>query len=257
MGGPDGVGESVGLGFGSGQGAAMITTSPVVLPLELRGRDPPTSQGGTHRTASRSLARPGPFWYHILMISDIKAGRETPSGRFLLRLGPELHGRLRAEAAEAGLSLNEYCARKLALPWPPPSDPAGAVLASSRAVLGEALVGVVAFGSWARGEAMTGSDVDVLLVVEPGTRVTRGIYREWEAASPGWGGRRVDAHVVVLPSSAARVSGLWAEAALDGMVLGDRGHRIGRYLGAIRRRIAAGELERGEAHGQPYWREVA
>ena len=36
------------------------------------------------------------------------------SGRFVLRIDPGLHGALRKAARAAGVSLNEYCARKLA-----------------------------------------------------------------------------------------------------------------------------------------------
>ncbi|MFC1575971.1 toxin-antitoxin system HicB family antitoxin [Gemmatimonadota bacterium] len=39
-----------------------------------------------------------------------------PSGRFVLRIDPGLHGALRQGARETGMSLNEFCARKLAHP---------------------------------------------------------------------------------------------------------------------------------------------
>lgn len=190
-------------------------------------------------------------------MGDIAKGMESASGRFVLRLEPELHARLRGEAAAAGWSLNEYCARKLALPLPVVSDPASAVVTRAWQVLGRKLVGVLAFGSWVRAEAMTGSDVDVLLVVEPGTRVTRALYRNWDAQPLTWDGRPVDAHFVALPSTAEGASGLWAEAAVEGVVLSDPAYRIAQLLAAVRRRIAAGEIVRGVAHGQPYWREVA
>ena len=38
------------------------------------------------------------------------------SGRFVLRLPPALHSALQATARDAGLSLNEYCTRRLAAP---------------------------------------------------------------------------------------------------------------------------------------------
>lgn len=179
------------------------------------------------------------------------------SGRFLLRLDPALHARLRAAAARADLSLNEYCARRLAEPCTVGAEPATAVLTHAARVLGDALVGLVAYGSFVRDEAMTGSDVDVLAVVEPGTRVTRALYRAWDAEPLSWEGRRLDVHIVTLPAPGDSVSGLWAEVAIDGVVVSDRDYRIGRYLAAVRRRIAAGEVERGSAHGQPYWRGVA
>ena len=47
------------------------------------------------------------------MASDTSSGC---SGRFVLRIDPGLHGTLRKAARAAGVSLNEYCARKLATP---------------------------------------------------------------------------------------------------------------------------------------------
>jgi predicted nucleotidyltransferase len=178
------------------------------------------------------------------------------SGRFLLRLEPALHERLRQEAQRVGLSLNEYCARKLALPAGAGSEPAAAVLGHATRVMGGALIGLVAYGSFVRGEAMSGSDVDVLVVLERGTHVTRSLYRAWDAEPLTWNDRALDVHIVTLPAMDERVSGLWAEVAIDGIVLSDRDYRIGRYLVAVRRRIAAGEIARGVAHGQGYWREV-
>jgi len=40
----------------------------------------------------------------------------TLFGRFLLRISPGLHAALREAATAQGLSLNDYCARKLAAP---------------------------------------------------------------------------------------------------------------------------------------------
>jgi hypothetical protein len=53
------------------------------------------------------------------------------------------------------------------------------------------------------------------------------------------------------------VTGLWAEAALDGVVLFERGLVVSKRLAAVRRDIVAGRLVRRLAHGQPYWAAVA
>ncbi|NJD18667.1 MAG: nucleotidyltransferase domain-containing protein [Gemmatimonadetes bacterium] len=115
------------------------------------------------------------------------------------------------------------------------------------------LVGIVAFGSWARGEAADGSDVDVLVVVAPSVPLTRGLYREWDDEPLSWRGRPVEAHFVHIPDPGESPSSLWAEAALDGVVLFERGLALSRRLAAMRRRIAAGQLSRRRIHGQPYW----
>src|SRR5262245_37380424 len=93
-----------------------------------------------------------------------KARGET--ARFLLRIDASLHAGLREAARGAGLSLNEYCARRLAAPvgGPGAGPDASAVVASAAALFGTDLIGVVAFGSWSRGELADSSDVDLLVV---------------------------------------------------------------------------------------------
>lgn len=66
----------------------------------------------------------------------------------------------------------------------------------------------------------------------------------------------VDAHFVHPPADDA-LSGLWAEAALDGVVLFERGGHLSAHLVRVRRAIAEGRLVRRVVHGQPYWTEAA
>ena len=136
-----------------------------------------------------------------------------------------------------------------------PMDPAAAaVVDRARAVLGDSLLGVVAFGSWARGEQTSTSDLDVLLIAGEGVPVSRALYRRWDAR-PGlfWDGHEVAPHFVRLPSGDAPVSGLWAEVARDGLILFERDLAVSRHLGNVRRRIARGELSVRKAGGQRYW----
>ena len=188
-----------------------------------------------------------------------RSGRTPASGRFVLRIVPGLHAALRAAARDSGVSLNDYCARKLALPGGPSAatDPAGAAVARAAGLFGERLLGVVAYGSWARGEAGAQSDVDLLVVLDAGVALTRALYREWDAAPLEWAGHPVEAHFVHLPPPSETVAGLWAEVALDGIVLFERGLRVSTRLAAIRRDVASGRIVRREAHGQPYWTKVA
>jgi hypothetical protein len=187
------------------------------------------------------------------------SGRTPASGRFVLRIDPGLHAALRAAARESGVSLNDYCARKLALPVGSlaATDPAGAAVARAAGLFGERLLGVVAYGSWARGEAGVSSDVDLLVVLEEGVPLTRALYREWDKAPLEWAGLPVEAHFVHLPPPAQTVAGLWGEVALDGIVLFERGLRVSTRVAAIRRDIAAGRIKRREAHGQAYWTTAA
>lgn len=182
------------------------------------------------------------------------ADERSFSGRFVLRLQPGLHGALHGAAEATGLSLNEYCARKLASPGPPldDADAVAAVKAAAR-IGGDRLVGVVAFGSWARREQGPDSDVDLLVVLDDRLAVTRDLYRRWDTETPRWGGHPVEPHFVHLPPPERPASALWAEAAIDGIVLFERSLRVSRRLAAVRAEIAAGRLQRRQAHGQPYW----
>lgn len=190
-------------------------------------------------------------------MTDTSDSPTLPSGRFVLRIEPRLHAALRQEAAQAGLSLNEYCARRLTGAGTAVAGPGWSVVERARAVLPTGLAGVVVYGSWARGEAGPDSDVDVLLVVEREVRIVRGLYARWDEQPVGWAGRPVEPHFVRLPGADETPSGLWAEVAVDGVVLFDPGLAVSRVLVALRRRIAAGDLVRREAHGQPYWLEAS
>lgn len=196
-----------------------------------------------------------------IAVLDIKkrAKAENASGRFLLRIAPELHALLRRAAEDAGISLNEYCARKLVAPQGGLAslEPAVEAVQRAAAMFGDSLVGVAAFGSWARGEAAAASDVDLLVVVERRVELTRRLYREWDRTPLAWDGRRVEQHFVHLPAAGRRVGGLWAELAVDGIVLFERGLALSTRLVRVRRQIAAGRLVRRTLHGQPYWKEVA
>jgi len=185
--------------------------------------------------------------------------RVPASGRFVLRIEPGLHAALRAAARDSGVSLNDYCARKLALPAGPSAAtaPASAAVAQAASLFGGSLRGVVAYGSWARGEAAAGSDVDLLVVLDEGVPLTRALYREWDQVPLEWAGRPVEAHFAHVPPAAHLAAGLWAEVALDGIVLFERGFGVSTRLAAIRRDIAAGRIVRREAHGQAYWTTAA
>lgn len=178
----------------------------------------------------------------------------TPSGRFVLRIDPGLHGSLREAARAAATSLNEYCARKLASPGVWMDEEASAIVERAASILGEALVGVVAFGSWVRGEHDATSDFDVLLIADDDLPVSRHLYRRWDDA-PGlaWQGLEVEPHFVHLLPEGEVPSGLWGEVATDGVILFERGFQVSTRLAEVRRRIADGGIVRRFAEGQPYW----
>jgi hypothetical protein len=190
-----------------------------------------------------------------MLEDDIMATKA--SGRFVLRLEPGLHAALRRAAAAAGVSLNEYCARKLSAPGSEPTDAAAAIVARAAETAGDGLVGVVAFGSWARGEERPDSDLDILIVVDPRTKLKRSLYRGWDSGDLEVGGLRVEPHIVHLPEPSDRPSSLWLEVAVDGVVLFERGLEASRHLARVRSFIAEGGTRRKWSHGQPYWVEAA
>ena len=181
------------------------------------------------------------------------------SGRFVLRLDPGLHAALREAARDSGLSLNDYCARKLAAPtgdltalgW------GAAAVERAAALCGGDLLGVAAFGSWARGELVKTSDLDLLIVVESTVALTRALYRSWDEHPLAAEGRTVEPHFVHLPALDGRVGAVWAEVALDGVVLFERGFRLSATLVRVRHEILSGRVVRRVVHGHPYWTSVA
>jgi len=191
-------------------------------------------------------------------MSDIKRSLDREvgcSGRFLLRIDPGLHAALRHAASASGQSLNEYCGRKLAAPVGELSAFAAAAAAVTRAaaVAGDALVGVVAFGSWARSELHDASDIDLLVVLDRSVELSRTLYRRWDEQPVVCDGRPVEPHFVTLLEPSAPAVGLWAEAAVEGIVLFARDHELQARLAAIRRDLIEGRVVRKRVHGQPYW----
>lgn len=177
------------------------------------------------------------------------------SGRFVLRMPGTLHETLHGAARAAGLSLNEYCVRRLSTGGPVHED-AAALVSRAAAAAGGGLTALILHGSWVRGETSSGSDVDALVVVDTAVALRRSLYREWDRHPAAWCGRPVDPHFVHLPEEGT-LSGLWAEVATHGLTLFDRDGQVGSHLGRVRAAIADGRLRRRIAHGQPYWIEAA
>jgi hypothetical protein len=188
-----------------------------------------------------------------------RAGGSGSSGRFVLRIDPGLHGALREAARAAGVSLNEYCARKLATPTFGFEGLEFTIEAVQRAaaVVGGHLIGLAAFGSWTREELHDESDIDLLVVVEDELRLSRDLYLAWDEAPIWWNGHRVEPHFVHLPDLERTTLGLWAEAAVDAIILFTRDLTLPSRLARVRNDIAAGRIVRRVVHGQPYWTEVA
>ncbi|MGH9409463.1 MAG: nucleotidyltransferase domain-containing protein [Vicinamibacterales bacterium] len=165
-----------------------------------------------------------------------------------------LHRQLQNAARQAGISLNEYCVRRLAAGGTGVGlrPDAAALVVRASEVAGRALLGVVLHGSWVRGTAGPSSDVDALIVIDAGIPLRRDLYTRWDARSVTWEGRPVDPHFVHVPEAPAG-AGVWAEASVEGVVLFEIDGLVSAALAAARREIANGRLLRRLVHGQPYW----
>ena len=81
-----------------------------------------------------------------------------------------------------------------------------AVVSWAVEAFGDAVTGVIAYGSWARGEATSDSDVDVLIVVDPSVALTRDIYRRCDAADLQWEGHPVQFQIVHPPAAVVQTA---------------------------------------------------
>ncbi len=172
------------------------------------------------------------------------------SGKFILRVEPELHQSLARRAQANGLSLNELCVQFLSQ----------GVNGLSDSVINEELLrqiiavyqplglqSVVLFGSSARGTQTESSDVDLLLVMHASTSIKRELYRHWDH-------EKINLHFVHTVSDLSRPSSLWLEVALDGKILyQDQQKLTSNALKQIRQKILRGDFIRKESHGHPYW----
>jgi predicted nucleotidyltransferase len=179
------------------------------------------------------------------------------SGKFVLRVPQDLHRTLKNRAARRGISLNELCVQALESYLA-----AGQADKTSRTnekqrwfrvikkLLDESLLGVILFGSTARGEARSTSDIDLLIVVSSDLPLNRRLYALWDEHLSE---ENYSPHFVHLPENIDSAGSIWYEAAVDGIVLYEKGRQLSRFLGRIRRKIVSGGVERRVAYGHPYW----
>lgn len=120
-------------------------------------------------------------------------------------------------------------------------------------MLDGSLVGIVAFGSWARGELAESSDIDMLIVAAASVPIRRGLYARWDEQPICWNRHPIEPHFVHLPDGTRTPSGLWAEVATDGRVLFDAHTQVSSYLASVRQAVADGQLRRETVHGHGYW----
>ncbi|PIT99867.1 MAG: hypothetical protein COT74_08795 [Bdellovibrionales bacterium CG10_big_fil_rev_8_21_14_0_10_45_34] len=178
--------------------------------------------------------------------------RQTPSGKFVLRVGGELHTKLKKEAEQRKLSLNDLIVSMIK--DSKTQNTYTEVATACENFFGERFLGLVVFGSHARGESRASSDIDLLVIVDPSVPISRELYRTWDHKSPTWR-KNYSFHFVHLPhfDVDGRPSGLWLESALEGIVLVDKAGEVSSVLSRLRNQIASGMFRRNYLHGHPYW----
>jgi len=189
------------------------------------------------------------------------------SGKFVLRLSPDLHKHLKHEAQLRGLSLNQLCVERLSLNEPtsrseillPLLKDLPMRLLSQRFLESQnfRLEGVVLFGSMVRGGSTASSDIDLLLVLPKGSEATRELYSVWDERLGGkirsLCSREVNPQFVSIPRDISDAGSLWLEVAHEGIVIWERDFALSTCLQALRKIVEKKTVVRKECHGQPYW----
>ena len=174
------------------------------------------------------------------------------SGKFVLRIDPLLHKQLKEKARANGESLNELCGtliRSGLRGEGPTGGRHGVVVRTARQQFGGAFLGLLLFGSQARGDSHDSSDTDLLIVLDRSVQIRRELYRRWPDPADG----REVVHFAHLPEDAVSAGSLWLECALDGIVLHDPEGRVRTALAGLKALIASGRIVRRSTHGQGYW----
>lgn len=179
----------------------------------------------------------------------MKAKNTRPSGKFVLRVPPDLHSHLRSLAQKKGLSLNQLILKTLEKDSASNETPdfSWALTAWPHRILA-----IVKFGSQVRGEATERSDVDLLIVLDRAAELSPELYRKWTQTAPddfaNW-----NPQFVHLPRGIDDAGSLWFEVALEGEFLWEKDSSVREFIYKVKDAIASGRLIRKWSHGQPYW----
>lgn len=171
--------------------------------------------------------------------------------RILLRLPEALHQMVKARATEGNSSVNSVLVQAIqqGLSMGDVGKVEPLIIKKATSEFGDAFVGLLLFGSRARGDAYKTSDTDILLVVDQSVRVVRELYRSWDEILPDG----ISLNISNLPLTASEAGSLWLECALDAKILYDPTGALRRRLDEIKEMIVSGVFVRRTTHGQGYW----
>jgi hypothetical protein len=150
-----------------------------------------------------------------------------------------------------GVSINSLLERLISqgISNPLASTISESIVRRARDEYGEKFIGLLLFGSQARGDYHDTSDTDLLLVVSEELRIRRSMYRGWDNFLP----EGISLHLGHLPKIPSEAGSLWLECSLDAMILFGPTGAIQHTILAVRDFVTSGAVVRRVTHGQGYW----
>lgn len=181
------------------------------------------------------------------------------SGKFVLRIPPQLHGQLKKLSQQKGVSLNQTCSdliqkglhfqRENLLP----SDRLEKIHNKLTHKYRDDYLGLVLFGSIVKQNMFEFSDIDLLVVLHTQTKLTRSHYRYWDQNIDDEETPIINPHFVHLPRENKSLGSLWLEVAHSHILFWQRTPQVSKTLNRIKNLILDGHVRRKSTHGQPYW----
>lgn len=175
----------------------------------------------------------------------------SASGKFVLRIDPNLHEFFKKEAQKHQVSLNQLLVNKLTSTSNETNEKK--IIKDITSLWNSELIGIVLFGSTVRGEQKASSDIDLLIVLEDTTKILRPLYKKWDQSFSSPEYNAYSPQFVHLPKKITSPSSIWLEVALEGEILYDTNDRIRQSIYRIKSKIASGKFIRKLSHGHPYW----
>lgn len=163
-----------------------------------------------------------------------------------------LYKKLQSIAKSKKMSLNQYSLEVLSRQE---LSSSGEILHLLKRHYKSDLVGLVLFGSHARGTATEASDIDLLIILNSTVKLKASLYRDWEKYIASHLDAAYSPHFthILEGELGDNVGSLWLELAMEGRVLMDTKGLIQRRLNKIKEQVSSGEYIRKSSYGVPYW----